>query len=124
MSQLYPTACANTKTKCSEKHELTEQARQLIKVIRQLEASLDDTKARDDYDQEDGELKVTYPLLQCVEHLRSKHQTISKLHRERYEQIKSSLHEVICGCNTNYIIRTRRSATFIRLTPRIIIPPD
>ena len=75
---------------CSEKHELTEQARQLIKVIRQLEASLDDTKARDDYEKEDGELKVTYPLLQCVEHLRSKHQTISKLHRERYEQIKSS----------------------------------
>lgn len=89
MSHTNATAYTNADTERSEKHELTEQARQLIKVIRQLEASLDDTKARDDYDQEDGELKITYPLLQCVEHLRSKHQTINKLHRERYEQIKS-----------------------------------
>ena len=73
---------------CREKHDLTEEARRLIKVIRQMEASLDDTKARDDYDAEDDELKVTYPLLNCIQYLKSKHQTIQKLHRERYEQVK------------------------------------
>ena len=54
-----------------------------------MEASLDDTKARDDYDLEDEELRVTHPLLQCIEQLKQKHKTISRLHRERYEQVKS-----------------------------------
>lgn len=83
---------------CSEKHELTEQARQLIRTIRQMEASLDDTKARDDYDREDEELKVTIPLLHCIEHLKQKHKTIGKLHRERFEQVKSKL----CDTPTRY----------------------
>jgi len=73
----------------SEKHELHDQARQLIKLIRQLEAALDDAKAEQDFEREDDNLRVTYPLLQCLEHLRGKHQTISKLHRERFEQVKS-----------------------------------
>jgi len=74
----------------SEKHDLTEQARQHIKLIRQLEASLDETKQRDDYEREDDELRVTYPLLECIDYLKRKHQTISKLHKERFEQVKSA----------------------------------
>lgn len=76
-------------TSNSEKHELTEQARQLIRTIRQMEASLDDTKSKDDCDREDDELRVTTPLLQCIENLKQKHKVISKIHRERYEQVKS-----------------------------------
>lgn len=60
----------------------------MIKTIRQMESSLDDTKANDNYDLEDEGLKITYPLLTCIQVLKEKHHTISKLHRERYEQVK------------------------------------
>ena len=71
-----------------EKHELTEEAQRLIKTIRQMERSLDDTRPNDDYESERDGLKVSYPLLDCIQHLKDKHHTISKLHRERYEQVK------------------------------------
>ncbi|KAI5368131.1 Putative microtubule-associated protein, MAP65/Ase1/PRC1 [Septoria linicola] len=71
-----------------EKHELTEEAQRLIKTIRQMERSLDDTRPKDDFEAEKDGLKVTYPLLNCIERLKQKHHTIAKLHRERYEQVK------------------------------------
>lgn len=55
-----------------------------------MEASLDDTKSRDDLDQHNDELKVSYPLLDCLEQLRSKQQIVGRLFRERFEQIKST----------------------------------
>lgn len=54
-----------------------------------MEASLDDTKQRNDYDLEDENLKVSFPLLRCLQNLKEKHNTVSKLHRERFEQVKS-----------------------------------
>ena len=54
-----------------------------------MEAALDETKSQEDFDREDDDLRVTYPLLECLEHLKRKHQTISRLHRERYDQVKS-----------------------------------
>ncbi|TKX20961.1 anaphase spindle elongation protein 1 [Elsinoe australis] len=87
-SALSETLHNQLKLVASEKHELTEQARQLIRTIRQMEAALDDSKVRDDYDRDDDDLKVTLPLLQCIDHLKQKHKTISKLHKERYEQVK------------------------------------
>ncbi|CAK1361896.1 Anaphase spindle elongation protein 1 [Cercospora beticola] len=71
-----------------EKHDLTEEAQRLIKTIRQMERSLDDTRPKDDYEAEKDGLKITYPLLNCIERLKQKHHTIAKLHRERYEQVK------------------------------------
>ncbi|KXT06670.1 hypothetical protein AC578_8547 [Pseudocercospora eumusae] len=71
-----------------EKHDLTEEAQRLIKTIRQMERSLDDTRPKDDYECEKDGLKVTMPLLTCIERLKQKHHTIQKLHRERYEQVK------------------------------------
>ena len=62
----------------------------MIKTIRQMEASLDDTKQRNDYELEDENLKVTFPLLRCLKSLKEKHNTVSKLHRERFEQVKST----------------------------------
>ncbi|KAK4504707.1 hypothetical protein PRZ48_002669 [Zasmidium cellare] len=71
-----------------EKHELTEEAKRLIKTIRQMERSLDDTRSKDEYEAEKDGLKITYPLMNCIQRLKEKHHTISKLHRERYEQVK------------------------------------
>lgn len=56
-----------------------------------MEAALDDTKPEDDYDHHDPDLQITYPLLSCINLLKEKHQTLAKIHRERYEQVKSAL---------------------------------
>ncbi|KAL2357557.1 microtubule associated protein-domain-containing protein [Cryomyces antarcticus] len=72
----------------TEKHNLTEEAQRLARTIRQMEASLDDSKSNSNYDLEDEELKVTFPLLTCLQSLKEKYNTVSKLHRERFEQVK------------------------------------
>ncbi|KAH9844592.1 cullin-associated NEDD8-dissociated protein 1, C-terminal part-like, partial [Teratosphaeria destructans] len=73
-----------------EKHELTEEAQKLIKTIRQMERSLDDSRPSmsSDYESELDGLKVTFPLTDCIQALKEKHHTVSRLHRERYEQVK------------------------------------
>lgn len=53
-----------------------------------MERCLDDTRPDDDHESESDGVKVTYPLLDCIQHLKEKHHTISKLHRERYEEVK------------------------------------
>ncbi|KAG4436146.1 hypothetical protein IFR05_008350 [Cadophora sp. M221] len=72
----------------AEKNDLTEEAQRIITTIKQMEASLDDHKSRHEYEAEDENLKITYPLLRCVQGLKEKHLMISKLHRERFEQVK------------------------------------
>jgi protein regulator of cytokinesis 1 len=72
-----------------EKNELTEEAQRIITTIKQMEASLDDNKSRQEYQPEDEALKITYPLLRCLQALKEKLAQISKLHRERFEQVKS-----------------------------------
>ena len=54
-----------------------------------MEASLEDHKLNDDYPLEDDALKVTMPLSRCIQTLKEKHNTIAKIHRERFEQVKS-----------------------------------
>jgi len=73
----------------SEKNEMTEEAQRIITTIKQMEASLDDHKAHNQYESEDEDLKITYPLTRCLQGLKEKHQQISKLHKERFEQVKS-----------------------------------
>ncbi|KAI1005793.1 hypothetical protein K3495_g2431 [Podosphaera aphanis] len=70
----------------TEKNNLIEDAQHIITTIKQMEASLDNDKAitKPDNDQ----LKITYPLVQCLEDLRQKHLQISKLHKERFEEVK------------------------------------
>lgn len=72
----------------AEKKDMVEEANRLITVIRQMEQSLDDTKTHRNYD--DNEIKVTYPLTRCLTLLKEKHMQISRLHRERFEQVKST----------------------------------
>ncbi|TGO41469.1 hypothetical protein BHYA_0021g00380 [Botrytis hyacinthi] len=71
-----------------EKNDLTEEARRIITTIRQMEASLDDDKDHYEYEPEDEDLQITYPLMQCLQGLKEKHLHISKIHRERFEQVK------------------------------------
>ena len=75
----------------SEKIELTEEAHRTIETIKQMEASLEDHKHNDTYKLEE-ELKVTVPLTRCLQGLKEKHHTIAKIHRERFEQVKSKLY--------------------------------
>lgn len=69
----------------AEKNELTEEANQIITTIKQMEISLDDEKEGEKYDED--ELKVTYPLSRCLQQLKEKHRQISRMHRERVEQV-------------------------------------
>ena len=72
----------------AEKAELHNEANKIIKTIKQMEASLDDA-SNNQYQLDDEELKVTTPLSQCLQSLKEKHNTIAKVHRERFEQVKS-----------------------------------
>jgi Ase1/PRC1/MAP65 family protein len=72
----------------SEKNRLTEEAQKIITLIKQMEGSLDDEKQNGGYDLETTSLSVTYPLNQCLRGLKEKYNTVSRLHRERFEQVK------------------------------------
>ncbi|KAI1143620.1 microtubule associated protein-domain-containing protein [Hypoxylon sp. FL0543] len=72
----------------AEKKDLVEEAQRIITTIRQMEASLDGNRSQRSYSAEDDDLRVTYPLTRCLTVLREKHMQISKLHRERFEQVK------------------------------------
>jgi Ase1/PRC1/MAP65 family protein len=72
----------------SEKHELTEECHRLAKTIAQMEVSLDDIKPANSFDE--NTIQVTYPLKRCLQGLKEKYNVVNKLHRERYEQVKST----------------------------------
>ena len=73
----------------SEKAELTEEAHRIIKSVKQMEASLEDPKLNQAYQLDDNELRVTAPLIQSLQSLKEKYNSIAKIHRERFEQVKS-----------------------------------
>jgi Ase1/PRC1/MAP65 family protein len=70
-----------------EKNQMTEEAHNIIKTIKQMEASLDDEKDKG-YDLDSSGLRVTYPLIDCLRDLKEKYNIVSRLHRERFEQVK------------------------------------
>ncbi|KAH6624706.1 microtubule associated protein-domain-containing protein [Chaetomium sp. MPI-SDFR-AT-0129] len=69
----------------AEKKGMVEEAQKMITTIKQMEASLDDGRPRRS---NDADLKVTYPLTRCLQVLKEKHIQVSRLHRERFEQVK------------------------------------
>ncbi|RKF73623.1 Anaphase spindle elongation protein 1 [Golovinomyces cichoracearum] len=69
-----------------EKNDLMEEAKIIIKTIKQMEDSLEDKKSHTDH--KDDDVKITYPLKQCLKDLKRKHLQTSKLHKERFEEIK------------------------------------
>ncbi|POR33600.1 Anaphase spindle elongation protein 1 [Tolypocladium paradoxum] len=72
----------------AEKKEMVDEAKRIITTIRQMEASLDDSKPSRRSHDEDDEFRVTYPLTRCLQALKEKHVQISRLHKERFEQVK------------------------------------
>jgi protein regulator of cytokinesis 1 len=68
---------------------LTEEAHQIIKSIRQMEAALSDDKRKRNNSLDDGTLKVYTPLNRCLSDLREKYDAIASVHKERFEQVKS-----------------------------------
>jgi Ase1/PRC1/MAP65 family protein len=67
---------------------MTEEATNIIKTIKQMEASLDDEKERGGYDLGTTGLRVKFPLNECLRDLKEKYNTVARLHRERFEQVK------------------------------------
>ena len=71
---------------------MTNEANNIVKTIRQMEASLEDRQQQGAHRFDEQELKVTVPLIQCLQRLKEKQGRISKIHRERFEQVKSTCH--------------------------------
>lgn len=68
---------------------MTGEAQQLITAIQQMEESLGDEKANGQYQLDQNDLQISYPLNRCLMSLREKHSAVCKMHRERFEQVKS-----------------------------------
>ncbi|KAL4797943.1 microtubule associated protein-domain-containing protein [Aspergillus venezuelensis] len=71
-----------------EKNEMTEEAQSLINAIQQMEESLVDEKANGQYSLDHNDLQITYPLNRCIAFLREQHSAVSKMHRQRFEQVR------------------------------------
>jgi protein regulator of cytokinesis 1 len=66
---------------------MTEEAQRIITTIRQMDVSINGPK--DKYDTEYDDLRITIPLIPCLQNLKEKHVQISRIHKERFEQVKS-----------------------------------
>lgn len=67
---------------------MTEEAHRAITTIKQMNISLNGSKDQQ-YEDEDQELRITIPLISCLQELKEKHSQISRIHKERFEQVKS-----------------------------------
>lgn len=74
---------------------MAQEAQRLITTIQQVEASLGDERANGQYELNRDDLCITYPLNRCIAFLREKCEAMSKLHRERFEQVKSEFKSFI-----------------------------
>ncbi|KAJ6051600.1 uncharacterized protein N7446_006233 [Penicillium canescens] len=71
-----------------EREAMTHEAQRLITQIQQMESSLTDEMANGQFELNRDDLRITYPLNRCIAFLREKNDAMSKLHRERFEQVK------------------------------------
>lgn len=94
---------------------MTQEAERLITAIQQMESSLSDEKSNGRYELNRDDLRVTFPLNRCIAFLREKNDAMSKLHRERFEQVRSefclSTLVLMCFTNTQQNSWTRLSRT-------------
>lgn len=78
----------------AEKKKMLDEANNTITLIRQMEASLESNHSHSKSQRgrrSDDDLRITFPLTRCLVVLKEKHGQISRLHRERWEQVKSTL---------------------------------
>ena len=85
-----------------------------------MEASLEDQAPSDAYKLKEGELKVTVPLTGCLQGLKEKHNTFAKIHRERFEQVKSKIYNNSGDSALRYC-RTRTGARVLFFPPGALI---
>lgn len=78
---------------------MMEEAHHLKTTIKQMEASLDGVGRGS---RECEGIEITYPLNRCLEALKEKHNSVSKLHRERFEQVKSMFTYVFTQFKSEY----------------------
>lgn len=95
---------------------MTEEANRIIKTIKQMEASLEDRAANNAYQLDEKELKVTIPLTRCLQDLKEKHNAVAKIHRERFEQVKSE-DALKLKVSSLTIFRARSSSRILLLPP-------
>ncbi|KAK8026664.1 hypothetical protein PG991_003720 [Apiospora marii] len=76
------------KSVTAEKKKMLDDANRIITVIRQMEASLDQSSTRRNCSDGDDELRITFPLSRCLKKLKEKQVQVGRLHRERFEQVK------------------------------------
>lgn len=108
----------------SEKTEITEEAQKIIKTIKQMEASLEGSNSRGDYDLETGDLRVSYPLNRCLQGLKERYNNVSKAHRERFEQVKSTYAIVRSPKKILTRSRTRPGSRIVLFPSRTILHQD
>ncbi|EEP79964.1 conserved hypothetical protein [Uncinocarpus reesii 1704] len=106
----------------SEKNDMIEEANRLITTIKQMEASVEDNVYTSQRQSDDPDLRVTLPLNHCLALLREKHAAVSKLHQERFEQVKK-LVEALESYSSHL------EATFVRIplpptAPGTTVPPS
>jgi protein regulator of cytokinesis 1 len=101
---------------------MTEEAHRLMKTIKQMEASLDDNKPNSNYETEDSNLKITYPLMRCLQGLKEKYNVVNKLHRERFEQVRSECTR--SNAHWNYTDNPQNSPKPWNPTRRTSSPPS
>lgn len=64
----------------------------MITTIRQMEASMEDPRSRGSSHGHDDGLDISYPLNRCLQALKEKHAQVSRAHKERFAQVKSTCH--------------------------------
>ncbi|KAH0565142.1 hypothetical protein GP486_001454 [Trichoglossum hirsutum] len=99
---------------------MTDEAHRIIKTIKQMETALDGAKTANHEHGDEG-LKVSFPLVRCLESLKEKLATISKIHKERFEQVK----KLVQALNS---YASHLESTFVKIplppiTPNASIPP-
>lgn len=72
-----------------EKKQIISEAQDMITIIRQMEASMEDPRPRGSSQSHDDGLEISYPLNRCLQALKDKHAQVSRAHKERFAQVKS-----------------------------------
>lgn len=75
---------------------MIDEAKKIVSAIRQMELSMSDSKQRRKNSNEES-MKISYPLMQCLQTLKEKHDQVQRVHSERVVQVQS---ELMLDCNT------------------------
>ena len=85
-----------------------------------MQASLEDRATNVQYQHDDNELMITVPLLRCLQTLKEKHNTVAKVHRERFEQVKSEPYSAVSKLALN-VYRTCSGSRVLFIASRTIL---